>query len=300
MLLSFTNNVFSVTLRGITRPVGNLRQECERKARDLYAENNKIMLGLSGGLDCQVVLHSFVSQGIPIKCAFLYLSGCNDFELNSVNFLKKKYDLDLEIVELNPDDLKNQVLTEYGQTGIPPYQLIHKHFLSLLPNEHTFIQGLDGPDLVKRSSTGKWYIMQTANSYVNSRVRGLELLNRTGKIVSWEKSSELFYSLITDEVVTSYMYAHNNIFNNGLYYSGDKAIPLIDHYDLYMKPFIYGKYWKDELEYFSKYQGPEKVSWIMNERWHRYDKNVVFIPYDEAIDVLSKTGEERTFNQRPD
>jgi hypothetical protein len=258
------------------------------------------MLGLSGGVDCQVVLHSFVTQNIPIKCAFLYLSGCNDFELNNVRFLKNKYNLDLEIVELNPFDLKDQMMEEYKETGIPPYQLMHKHFLSLLPKDYTFIQGLDGPDIVKRKSTGKWYIMQTANSYVNSRVRGMELLNRPGKIVSWEKSSELFYSLITDDVVTSYMYAYNNIYNNGLSYDNDKKIPLIDHYDLYIKPILYGKYWKDEIEYFSKYQGPELVPWIMNERWQQYDKNVTFIPYDEAIAVLSTMGSERTFIQQPD
>jgi len=297
MKLSFTNNIFSVTLQGTDRPIGNIRQECEQKARTLYKENNKIMLALSGGLDCQVVLHSFVSQSIPIKCAFLYLKDCNNFELNSVKVLEKKYDLDLTIIELNPDELKDSVMKEYAITGIPPYQLMHKHFLTLLPPEYTFIQGLDGPDLVKRKIDEKWYIIQTANSFVNSRVRGLEMIDRPGKIVSWEKSTEIFYSIITDDVVTSYMYAHNNIVNNGLSYENDKAIPLIDHYDLYIKPIMYGKYWKDELEYFSKYQGPEEVPWIMCQKWHHYDKNVVYIPYNEAIDIMSTVNKVKTYYQ---
>jgi hypothetical protein len=255
------------------------------------------MLALSGGLDCQVVLHSFVSQSIPIKCAFLYLKDCNNFELNSVKVLEKKYNLDLTIIELNPDELKDSVIKEYAVTGIPPYQLMHKHFLTLLPPEYTFIQGLDGPDLVKRKIDEKWYIIQTANSFVNSRVRGLEMIDRPGKIVSWEKSTEIFYSIITDDVVTSYMYAHNNIVNNGLSYENDKAIPLIDHYDLYIKPIMYGKYWKDELEYFSKYQGPEEVPWIMSQKWHHYDKNVVYIPYNEAIDIMSTANKVKTYYQ---
>ncbi len=298
MKLSFINNIFSVTLTGSSRPIGNLREECERKARDLYIENNKIMLGLSGGLDCQVVLHSFVSQDIPIKCAFLYLSGRNDFELNNVRVLEKKYNLDLTVVELDPDQLKDQVIEEFNITGIPPYQLIHKHFLTLLPNDYTFIQGLDGPDLVKRKTDNKWYVLQTANSFVNSRVRAMEILDRTGKIVSWEKSPEILYSILTDGVLTSYMYAHNNIVNNGLSYTNDKAIPLIDHFDLYIKPMMYAKYWKDELEYFSKYQGPEEVPWIMNEKWHHYDKNVLFMPYDEVVDILCTPGKEKTYYQR--
>ena len=256
------------------------------------------MLGLSGGLDCQVVLHSFVSQNIPIKCAFLYLEGCNDFELNNVNTLQKKYNLDLTVVTLNPDDIKSSVLAEYEATAIPPYQLMHKHFLNMLPREYAFIQGLDGPDLVKRQSDNQWYIMQTANSFVNSRVRALEMLDRPGKIISWEKSAEIFYSIIADDVTRSYMYAYNNIVNNGLSYSGDKKISLIDHYDLYIKPIMYAKYWKDELEYFAKYQGPENISWIMDQKWHQYDKNVVFIPYQEALCILSQPGAQKTYYER--
>lgn len=298
MQLSFNNNIFSVTVTGASRPVGNLREECERKAKYLYEQNNKIMLGLSGGLDCQVVLHSFISQNIPIKCAFLYLSGRNNFELANVKLLEKKYNLDLTIVELDPDELKDQVLQEYEITGIPPYQLIHKHFLSLLPNDYTFIQGLDGPDLVKRQSDGTWYVLQTANSFVNSRVRAMEMLNRPAPIVSWEKTPELLLSILTDPVLISYMYAHNNIVNNGLSYANDKAIPLIDHFDLYIKPIMYAMYWKDELEYFSKYQGPEQVPWIMNQKWHQYDKNVLFMPYRELVGVLSIPTAEKTYHQR--
>jgi hypothetical protein len=298
MKLSFVNNIFSVTLTSAARPVGNVRQECEIRAQELYKENNKIMLGLSGGVDCQVVLHSFASQNIPLKCVFFYLTDCNDFEFSNVKTLQAKYNLDLSVIELDPNSIKDQVIDEYQQTGIPPYQLMHKHFLSMLPEEYTFIQGLDGPDLVKQQSTGKWYIMQTANSFVNSRVRAMEMLKRSGKIISWEKSPELFYSIISDDVVTSYMYAHRNIVDNGLSYANDRPIPLIDHYDLYIKPIMYGKYWKNELEYFPKYQGPEKIDWIMNRQWHRYDQNVAYISYQEAIDILSTPGQQKTYFQR--
>ena len=39
MQVSFKNNIFSVTLTGPSRPIGNLREECERKAREIYKEN---------------------------------------------------------------------------------------------------------------------------------------------------------------------------------------------------------------------------------------------------------------------
>jgi len=297
MYLNFKNNIFSVTLTSCNRIVGNVRQESERYARELYASNKKIMLGLSGGLDSQVVLHSFVSQQIPIECAFLYLKNCNDFEYENVKFLQKKYNIQLTVVELDPFDIKDEMLEEYKNTNIPPFQLMHKKFLSKLPLEYTFIQGLDGPDLFVKDK--QWYIVQTANSFVNSRIRAMEMLNRPAPVIAWEKDPGIFLSIIDDGIMHGYRYSHINIFNNGLSYANDRPIPSIDHFDLYIKTIMYGKYWKNELEYFHKYQGPEKVDWIMEKKWHRYKENVVYIPFHDAIDILkNKQNVTKTYNQR--
>lgn len=297
MILNYENDFFSITLTSCGRKIGNVREESEIQAKKLFDENNKIMLALSGGLDSQVVLHSFMSQNLPAECAFLYLIDCNDFEYNNVKALEKKYGFKLTVVELDPFKIKDEMIAEYEETKIPPFQLMHKKFLSLLPKEHTFIQGLDGPDFVTKDK--KWYIAQTANSFVNARVRALEMVPRQGRVLSWEKTPEVFLSIIADDVVPAYMQSYPNIINNGLSYANDKPIPIIDHYDLYIKPIIYGKYWKDELEYFSKYQGPEKVNWIMEKKWHQYRKNMAYIPYNDAIKVLSSIEpKSKTYNQR--
>ena len=294
MQLGFNDNIFSITLTGCNRPVGDVRAESEIAARNLYNQNNKIILGLSGGLDSQVVLHSFYSQSIPLCCAFLYMPGFNDIEYDNVMILKNKFTLDLTIIDLDPNSHKDELIEEYKVTGIPPFQLLHKKFLNLLPTDHDFILGLDGPDFVKRNDI--WNVIQTANSFVNSRTRAMQMLNRSGRIIAWEKIPEIFLSILTDEIVTSYMSAHKYIVNNGLKYQGDVNIPLIDHFDLYMKPFMYAKYWGDNLEYFPKYQGPENVSWIMNTKWHDYRKNIIFLPYNELITVL-QNNQTKTYCQ---
>jgi hypothetical protein len=296
MQVTFENNIFSVTLTGPSRPIGNLREECELKAREIYKENNKIILALSGGLDCQVVLHSFHSQNIPIKCAFMYLKDCNDFEYNNVKILKDKYNLDLTVIELDPNDLKDAMLAEYQLTRIPPYQLMHKHFLSMLPEDHTFIQGLDGPEFIR--SKDCWYLLETANSFVNARTRALQLVPRSGAVVNWEKSPELFASLMSDDVIKAYHDSFGYISNNGLMYKDSSEILVIHHWDLYMKPLLYAKYWKKEIEYFGKYQGPEKIDWVMNTKWHRYDLNRLFISVDEMMDIIQTPGKEKTFYQK--
>ena len=284
MELMFNNDNFEVTVTGCNRPVGNVKVESELAAQKLYNKNNKIMLGLSGGLDSQIVLHSFYSQSIPLTCAFLYMPGFNDIEYNNVKILKNKFNLDLYVISLDPNVYKNELIEEYQKTGIPPFQLLHKKFLALLPADHDFILGLDGPDLINKNNT--WNVIQTANSFVNSRTRAMQMIDRPGQIIAWEKIPEVMLSILTDDIVMSYMCAHNYIVNNGLSYQGDSSIPLIDHFDLYMKPFMYAKYWGNALEYFPKYQGPENIDWIMNTKWHDYRKNIVFLPYSELIDCL--------------
>lgn len=295
MELKFDHNNFKVTVIGCSRPVSNIKVESELAAEKLYNQNNKIMLGLSGGLDSQIVLHSFYSQSIPLSCAFLYMPGFNDIEYNNVMLLKNKFNLDLTVIDFDPDFYKDDLIEEYKVTGIPPFQLLHKKFLGMLPDEYDFILGLDGPDLVLKNGT--WNVIQTANSFVNSRTRAMELLNRSGRIIAWEKIPELMLSILTDDVVTSYMYAHNYIVNNGLSYHSDASIPLIDHFDLYMKPFMYAKYWGGSLEYFPKYQGPENVNWIMDTKWHDYRKNIVFLPYAELIDCLQNNKTKTYFQE---
>jgi hypothetical protein len=286
----FEEDQFYMTFNSCSRDVKDVRTECEILCEKIYSQNKNIMLSLSSGLDSQVVLHSFISKKIPIKCAFLYMPGFNETEFNQIKILYTKYNkLDLKVIKLDPILLKEELLSEYETTGIPPYQLLHKKFLSMLPSEYDFIQGLDGPDFIKKDS--EWYVIHTANSFINSRVRGLDLIEREGRIISWEKSPEIYLSILDDDITSYFMIAYNNISKNGLSYSNDKAIPIIDHYDLYIKPYLYAKYWKDELKYFPKYQGPENVQWIMNKVWHEYKKNLITVKYDVLVDHLkSKNG----------
>lgn len=281
-----------------SRPVGNLREEFDRRAEDLYRKNPKLMLGLSTGLDSQAVLHSFITQGIPIEVAFLYLKGSNENELERLRLLEKKYSFKAIVIETDPYAKKDEMMELHRQTGLAPYQHMHQEFLDQLPEDYDFIQGIHGPDLL--SKNGKWYMLETPNSFEIARLRALKLSNRTGDIIGWERTGEMLLSLLTDDVLQAFLYAHPYISENGLVDSEGEKIRLIDNWDVYIKPFIYGKYWKDELEYFPKYQGPEKIDWIMNTKWHDYQKHMLGTPLNDIIGHLSKCdGSVARFWERP-
>jgi hypothetical protein len=281
----FENDKFFVEY-SCSRPVGNLRQEFDRRAVELYQKNPKLMLGLSTGLDSQAVLHSFFTQGIPLELAFLYLKGSNENELERLRILEKKYNFNAIVIEMDPYEKKDDILELYKQTGIAPYHHMHNEFLNQLPKDYDFIQGIHGPDIF--SQNGKWYMIETANSFEISRLRALQLSNRSADIIGWERTGEILLSLLTDDVLQAFLHAHPYIFENGLRDSNGEKVKFIDNWDVYIKPFIYGKYWKGELEYFPKYQGPEKVDWIMNTKWHDYMKNLISTPLNTLVNHLQK------------
>lgn len=267
--------------------VGNYREEFRKRARELSIRSNKLMLSLSSGLDSQAVLHSFIEQNLEIQCAFLYQPTFNEIEYSQLQQLIKKYKINPIIVELNPIDIKEEILEQYDKTKIPPNQLIHKKFLEKLPKNYDFIQGTHGTDIFYRDDT--WYCLDCANSFEISRLRALNDISREGRVIGWERDSRITLSFLTDEVVTSFMYAYSYISSDFLTNTGKEIRSVIDHWDSYIKPFLYGKYWKDELEYFPKYQGCEGIDYIMFGPKQDYRSNRVILKYNTLVNHLKNS-----------
>jgi hypothetical protein len=290
----FENKQFFVDYASCSRSVGNLKQEFDIRARELYSYNKKLILGISSGLDSQAVMHSFCSQDLDIKYAFLYMPGFNDFEFENLKKLSKKYSTDPIIIEMNPLELKSELMDLYSKSGIPPSHIMQAKFLKQLPDDYDIVQGIHGPDFLFFKN--QWFIFESANSIEIARLRAFLDVERKGKVIGWERTSEITASLLTDDIVTSFMCAYNYISSSDLIYKSGKEIPIIDYWDLYIKPFIYGKYWKNELEYFPKKTGFENIEWIENGPRHEYRKNLVKIPYKQLVDhLLSKSNTSQRF-----
>jgi len=283
----FDEGKFYIDYYPAGRMVGTLREEFNKRAVELYTNVPNLVLGISSGLDSQAVMHSFFTQGIDIDYAFLYHPGCNTVELEQLRILEKKYSFKAQIVEIDAFKIKDEVMDLHRKLDLPPNQILHRKFLEALPKDKTIIQGIHGPDFFYKNNA--WHIVETANSFEIARLRSFQTVEgRSGGVIGWERTGPITLSLLLDDVVQAFLKSYNYISKNGLIYESGDKIPFIDNWDLYIKPFIYGKYWGDELEYFPKYQGPEKIDYIMNGPRHQYNKNVTAISYDRLVRHLKE------------
>jgi hypothetical protein len=286
------NSRFYVDYRPCSRPVDNLRLESERYARELSATGQHNILGLSTGLDSQVVLHSFLSQGLPLESAFLYFPTFNEVEFKQLQLLEKKYNFKATVIDMDPIAIQDSIMEESRAIDIPPNQIIHKRFLDQLPKDANFIQGIEGPNIISKSTdvSNIHYLFESFNSFEKSRVRACLELDRTGQYISWERHSEIMLSILDDNIFKGYLFSTNYIINNTLVYPNETEKPrLIDRWDLYIKPLMYGLYWGNDLFYFAKYGGPEGIDYIMNGPKHSYAEKMLAVPFNHLVSHL-KTG----------
>jgi hypothetical protein len=293
MNFGMTSGKFWIEFPSCSRDVFDVKTESEIRARELWESGRKLMLGLSTGLDSQVVLHSFYSQGFNIDCAFLF-NKFNTTELDQLKILEKKYGFTATVIEVEPIENQERFMKLSFEIGIPPNQILQREFLSKLPDDVDFIQGLEGPNFSKLNN--RIFLFESYNSFEKCRLRGFSSLGRKGSVISWERTPELMLSILKDDHIQSFLTSFEYIVNNQLFYENNEKIRFQDRWDLYIKPMMYGKYWGDELEYFPKYQGPEGIDYIINGPKHQYYKNAIMIPLDLLIKHLeSKNGKDQTF-----
>jgi hypothetical protein len=186
-------------------------------------------------------------------------------------------------------------MEEYHKTLILPNQLIYKKFVSLLPDDLDILQGLEGPNIFKHKET--LYYLESYNSFEFARRQGVDSLNRKGKFISFEKNSNVLLSILNEDIYQTFMHAYD-YFDAPPFLKDDTY--LIDYWDLYVKVYLYHKYWKDELIYFPKYQGPEGIEWIMNGPKMTYRKQMVAVSISSLIDLMSSNQGYKKYIQQQD
>ena len=289
----FENGKWYIDYKTCTRPAGNMRQESDRRAVDIALSNPKILISLSSGIDSQSVLHSFVTQGIPVETAFLYLPGYNDNEYKNLQIVDKKYGIKTHIVDFDPYDYQEELEAEAAATGIQVNSILQKKFLSLLPEDYDFVSITHDPYIEISIQEKAAYWFMGYNTPEIARQRAFESLPRTGKFHFYGDTSEFLTSILNEEILHSCMYSWPYFLFNGLNKEG-VHLRTVDRWDYYIKPLIYGKYWKDELIYFPKFAGFEKVPFLQAPL--SYTKHAMKTPFRDFLKFLkSETGETRRF-----
>lgn len=293
MKSGFENNKFYIEYESPGRLIGTFREELELAVRKISEQSgDKLLLSLSSGLDSQVVLHSFHSQGLPFKCAFMHMPGYNDHEYNNIKKLEEKYGFECIVVEIHPDQVKEEILAESDSRHILPNHFMHKKFLSMLPEDLDFLAGIEGPDIVIGKQSGKKLLMEAYWNYENTRLRVLKEVERSGKVLNLDRnetSDALLASILRDPILKGYVSSIDYIVNNDLVDGSGKKPSIIFNWNYYIKPIIMGRYWFNELMYFPKSMGIEKVDWIMNNPLRQpYNVDVAFIEYWYLVRFLTQ------------
>ena len=288
MIFGFEEDKFYIDFVSCTRPHGNMREESDRRALELAEGGGKFMLGFSGGVDSQSVLHSFTELGIPLETAFMYLPGSNDHEYEQVKILDKKYGIKTHVIDIDPYTIEKEIIEEANLLPAPwRYLALQKRFIKLLPKDYHIIQMIHDP-FVYVSPTNKLYYYQGYYLPEISRITAMADLDRTGKYILYGDTTEFLLSIINDDVYRAALKSARYFDENGVSIPG-KNLKTFDRWDYYIKPIIYGKYWGDELIYFPKYRGYENIEYL-GVRTANVREHAIYVPYEEIIDFLKIPG----------
>ena len=101
------NDQFFAEYGRCERFVNNWREANELAAKNIYdAKQGDLWILLSGGMDSEICIESFLSQKLPCKAVTLrYLDIDHNYELQFVEKLKKKHVFHHEYIDVNLQDL---------------------------------------------------------------------------------------------------------------------------------------------------------------------------------------------------
>lgn len=289
MKYGWENNKFFVEYGGCSREPKSLREEAHQRAVDIYNVNPKVMLCLSSGLDSQIALESFFSQGIPLECAFLRMGGYNDNELENVKVLERKWGFTAHVVDINPNDVREELESLKTELDAHANHCLQYKFVKSLPEDYDIIQVLHDPWTISSKKLNQHFLFHGYYDPEIARHRVLKKIERSGEIHMFGDSHEFFLSCIQDPIFEYFFDSWIYFEDNGLKQYGNK-LPSVLRYEYYIKPMLYSKHWGKNLIYFPKFSGYENIEWLMKEVRVLEVKNVVLIERNELLKRLSTIG----------
>lgn len=256
-------------------PVGNLRETLEQMVREL-APNP--MIGVSGGLDSQILIHSLASQSIPFEAATLYMPGYNDGDLENLKVLEQKYNFKLTIIEIDiHNKVGHEILSEYYETGVLPEYILYRLFVSKLPSDCNFVQGLSAPIVLKRNVGGKQklFYVDSHNHPHRELNRTLAALPREGSIINLNEEPRYVSSILHDKFYSAMMYSCDYLRGNRV--QKNKAeLADAELYHYFVRPILYANYW-DNLLYSTKIDFLGNIDWPHEK--YNYTNNTCYVDY---------------------
>jgi hypothetical protein len=289
------DKTYNVVVTATTRPAGNLRQECEHRARLLYETYGKPLICFSGGVDSQVAVYSFLAQNIPFECVFLHLPGYNDNELTNVRIMESKWNISCKIITIDVDASREELLKLSIELDTEYNGALQHMFVDKLQYDGLVINyGVNGPWLFTDEHTNEhlFYAGYTGGGF--TRLRAMSKITSSKVIKTFY--NEYITLCLLDDKVTHDFFSIEKYFSGPVSYVGHTAY----RYEVLIKPWLFFKYYGSELEYFGKFAGYEKIDWILSKA-SEYQKvgPHLLIPIPELITHLRYgEGTDKTWSSK--
>lgn len=240
---------------------GNMREESDRRALEIANMYSNLWVSNSGGVDSQSMIISLQKHGVPFESVFMYHPGYNEREIEQVRELDKKFGIKTHVIDIDPNSFKEELIKEAAENKVHLNSILVKKFVLELPSDVNLIMMSHDPYVhINADLKALWTCGYHSPEVNHDRI--LKNLDREGTVIFYGDTSEMLYSILTDDCFQGCVNAWQYFRDNKLDKPG-VSLQTVDRWDYYIKPIIYGKYWtRDEMTFYTKYQGFRQIEWL--------------------------------------
>jgi len=298
---------FYVKYRSPRREIKSLRTEFNNDAIEIAKTYGKVYIGLSSGVDSQIITRCFLDNNLDCEFVFLYAKGINDLEYERIIWCEKYFGIEIKKYTIDIDSFKDQwILRSKKEKNKSMHQYQFEWLSSILPEPYPFVtQGSYEPAIV-----GGWYRqlrddehdypVAIYHNYEEAMLQRKRLMEQYRPIIEFPFSPEALTSYYTHTAFKTFCKNLNYFIESdpvipSLWQEQDYFLHKLNYFNLYAKPFIKGEYFKDILWY-GKLSGYEKTrNWLISNNYNK--STAVTVPFWDLIDFLENNiGQEKIYS----
>jgi len=275
------------------RKFGNLREELNNDAVAISKAHGPVYVAFSTGVDSQCIMRCFMDMGVEFYPFFLHVRGRNDYERDLVPAAEKFYGIKIPVYQTTLEQhrlewTRRQMETNYPTCVHYPFDWVSKQ----LPEDFPMIMSGINEPAVCGGIPERISIFHNYQESLNLRFR---LLEQHRPIYDFPYSAESLAAYYTDDIIKTYRSTVNYFRENKLWKIDNQMpmrVPMLDAFNYYIKPFVKGRWFQDDIMWPAKKTGYENYPEWTRVGWLYEPNTSISVPYLDLVDHMeSCTGE---------
>jgi hypothetical protein len=301
-----TADDFYVKYRSPRRKIYDFRTELNTDAIEISKQYGPVYIGLSSGIDSQIITRCFLDNKLDCEFVFLYVKGVNDLEYERVIWCEKYFGIDVRKYTIDINSFKDEwIVKSKTEKNKSMHQYQFEWLSSNLENPYPFVtQGAYEPAIV-----GGWYRQNRDeehdypvaiyHNYEEAMLQRRRLMENHRPVLEFPFSPEAVSSYYTHTSFKTFCKNINYFIEcdpvmPSLWQEKDYFMHKLNYFNLYAKPFIKGEQFKDILWY-GKLSGYEQTpNWVVSNNFNK--ATAITVPYWDLVDFLENNlNEEKIY-----